>query len=47
MEKDEALNLGSSNDAFVIFWIEDENFSSAKSRQKPPIQIKLIGAKGR
>ena len=47
MEKDEALNLGSSNDAFVIFWIEDENFSSAKSRQKQPIQIKLFGAIGR
>ena len=30
MEKDEALNLGSSNDAFVIFWIEDENFSTVE-----------------
>ena len=30
MEKDEALNLGSSNGAFVIFWIEDEDFSSVE-----------------
>ena len=28
MVRDEALGLGSSNGAFVIFWIEDEKFSS-------------------
>ncbi|MEC7596566.1 MAG: hypothetical protein VYD29_05540 [Pseudomonadota bacterium] len=28
MVRDEALGLGGSNGAFVIFWIEDEKFSS-------------------
>ena len=28
MNKDQSLGLGNSNGAFVIFWIEDEKFSS-------------------
>ncbi len=30
MDEDEALKLGNSNGAFVIFWIEDEKFSSVE-----------------
>ena len=45
MDKDEALNLGTSNGAFVIFWIEDEDFSSVeKLRDYLMIEGKRYGS---
>ena len=34
MDKDQSLGLGNSNGAFVIFWIEDEKFSSVGDLRK-------------
>ena len=36
MVEDQSLGLGSSNGAFVIFWIEDEEFCSKFIMMPPP-----------